>query len=78
MEDLWKVLLQATANGAPSLSCDECYVLMDYLSDLLAGGYSPQAVLPLAEKYLEHCPDCQDEYVHDLQELLLVPVENVG
>jgi hypothetical protein len=78
MEDLWKVLLQATANGTSSLSCDECFVLMDHLSDLLAGGYSLQAVLPLAEKYLERCPNCQDEYVQDLQELLLVPVQNVG
>jgi hypothetical protein len=35
-------------------------------------------VLPLAEKYLEHCPSCHDDYAHELEELLLVPAEDVG
>ena len=78
MQHLWRVLLQATESRADHLSCDDCFVLMDYLSDLLAGGYAPRTVLPLAEKYLEHCPTCHDEYVQDLEELLLVPAEETG
>jgi hypothetical protein len=78
MQHLWQVLLQASEPGAEQLSCDECFVLMDYLSDLLASGYSPGTVLPLAEKYLEHCPSCHDDYAHELEELLLVPAEDVG
>ena len=78
MQHLWHVLLQASAPGAGHLSCDDCFVLMDYLSDMLASGYSPRTVLPLAEKYLEHCPDCHDVYVHDLEELVLAPAQHVG
>jgi len=78
MQYLWKVLLQANESGADHLSCDDYFVLMDYLSDLLASGYSPQTVLPLAEKYLEHCPNCHDDYVQDLEELLLVPAQDTA
>ena len=78
MQHLWKVLLLASEPGADQLSCEDCFVLMDYLSDMLASGYSPRTVLPLAERYLEHCPNCHDEYVHELEELLLVPAQDTG
>jgi hypothetical protein len=77
MQHLWQVLLQATESRADRLSCDECFLLIDYLSDLLASGYSPRSVLPLAERYLDQCPDCDDEYVKDLEELL-APVHETG
>jgi hypothetical protein len=76
MQHLWQVLLHASETGADPLSCEDCFVLMDYLSDLLAGGYSPRTVLPLAEKYLEHCPNCHDEFIQDMEELLLVPIQD--
>jgi hypothetical protein len=79
MEHLWEVLLHATASQQESLSCEECFVLLDYLADLLASGYRPQAVLPLAQKYLQRCPRCDDEFRHTVEDLLLVslPRESV-
>lgn len=71
MESLWQVLLHASANQQDPLSCDECFVLMDYLSDLLSNGHPPDQVLPLAEKYLERCPACPEKHQQAMAELVL-------
>jgi hypothetical protein len=68
MESLWQILLRATGSKEP-LSCDECFVFLDYLSDLLAEGLDPRTVLPIAQKVMQRCPSCQEEYLHDMVEL---------
>ena len=73
MESLWQILLRATASDQP-LSCDDCFVFLDYLSDLLAEGLAPRAILPLAEKVKQRCPSCQEEYQRDMLELLAMPL----
>lgn len=69
---LWQVLLRASVEESP-LSCEDCYVLIDYLSDLLCEGYSPGVVFPLAEKVLKRCPNCDEEHRKEIHELLLLP-----
>jgi hypothetical protein len=71
MRRLWQVLLHM-AEGAKgeSLSCEECFMLLDCVSDLLADGYAVDEVMPLADKYLQRCPQCQQEYLQDLYELI--------
>ena len=71
MDYLWQVLLRAAGNEDP-LSCDDCFLLMDYLSDLLAAGHPQDEVMAVARKYLQRCPDCKDEYLQDMADLLLV------
>ena len=72
MESLWQILLRATASDEP-LSCDDCFVFLDYLSDLLAEGMDPRAIMPIAQKALQRCPSCKEEYQHDMIELLAMP-----
>jgi hypothetical protein len=64
MQPLWQVLVQAAQDDAP-LSCDECYVLMDYLADLLAEGIHSSQVLSLADRYVASCRDCDVRTVFD-------------
>lgn len=71
MEPLWQVLVHATADQQEPLSCEECYVLMDYLADLLSSGHSPRRVLSLGERYLRRCPECREEHRRAMTELLL-------
>jgi hypothetical protein len=71
MEHLWQVLLRAEAR-AETLSCEECFILMDYLADLLAEGQRPEVVRPLAERYLQRCPGCTEEVQRTIEDLLLV------
>jgi len=75
MEALWQVLLHATADHDEPLSCEECFVLMDYLADLLASGHPADLVLATGEKYLQRCPECRQEHRRAMAELLLTPEE---
>ncbi|HSJ52557.1 MAG TPA: hypothetical protein VLC52_02325 [Anaerolineae bacterium] len=77
MESLWQILLRATASKEP-LSCDDCFVFLDYLSELLAEGMDPRAILPIAQKVMQRCPSCQEEYQHDMIELLAAPSTTDG
>jgi len=71
MRRLWQVLLHM-AEGATgeTLSCEECFMLLDCVSDLLADGYAVAEVMPLAGKYLSRCPQCQQEYLEELTEFI--------
>jgi hypothetical protein len=75
MEYLWQVLLHAIEPDRPTLSCEECFVLLDYLSDLLASGYKPKEVLSLAEPYLRRCPSCRQEVQQEMMDLVLAHSE---
>jgi hypothetical protein len=74
MEHLWQALLRAEGQ-AESLSCEECFVIMDYLADLLAEGHRPQAIRPLAERYLQRCSGCTEEVRRTIEDLLLVSIQ---
>lgn len=76
MEPLWQVLLRAAEDRQDPLSCEECFVVMDYLADLLSTGHPAQLVLSLGEKYLQRCPECRQEHRQAMAELLLVPDRN--
>lgn len=66
VQPLWQVLLHVAQSDDELLSCDECFVLMDYLSDLLTDGANSEHVLALADRYLSRCPNCEAEYAADL------------
>ena len=76
MEPLWQVLLHATADQQDPLSCEECFVVMDYLADLLSTGHPAQHVLSMGEKYLQRCPECREEHRRAMAELLLSSTGN--
>jgi hypothetical protein len=70
LQTLWQVLVHAAQDADQPLSCEECYLLIDYLADLLASGYPQEQVLRQAEKYLSRCPDCRVEHQHALSTLM--------
>lgn len=75
MDRLWQVLLRSVADEGP-ISCDDCVVLMDYLSDLLASNYPSKEVLDLAERYLHRCSDCETAVQKALAELAVAQQAN--
>jgi Zn finger protein HypA/HybF involved in hydrogenase expression len=72
MTRLWQALLHAVEEEDTPLSCEECFVMLDYLSDMLASGYPRQQVLAIADKYLRRCPNCHEELVQEVKELIPV------
>ena len=71
MDQLWQILVRVAGDKESPLACDDCAVLMETLAEMLADGYPQDEVLPVADKYLRRCPDCQDEYRRALAELAL-------
>ena len=72
MDQLWQILLRAAGDEEAPLACEDCAILMETLAELLADGHPLDEVLPVADKYLRRCPDCQEEYRRALAELALV------
>ena len=54
-ETLWELLQEKPEN----LTCDECFAVMEYYSELLMQG--GRALLPEVKRHLAGCPSCQVE-----------------
>jgi hypothetical protein len=66
---LWQLLLEDPSD----LTCDECFALMVYYSDLLATG--GLGLLPVVIERLKRCPDCEPQYRDVLRSLPASQVE---
>ena len=62
-DELWQLLQQDPS----TLTCDECFAVMEYYAELLAQG--GQALLPQILRHLEGCPPCRTEHRAALQQL---------
>jgi hypothetical protein len=60
---LWKLLLEDPS----SLTCDECFAVMEYYAEVLTGGGVD--LLPAIIEHLEGCPDCRLQYRAALRHL---------
>lgn len=64
MRPLWQLLLEDPSD----LTCDECFAIIEFYTDLLV-----QAGLDLFPKVLEHlgrCPNCEAQYGETLRRLM--------
>jgi hypothetical protein len=67
---IYEILLQASAPGNEiTLSCDECFILMEYLADLNGVALSPDAIKKALLKHFDHCPGCYQHHLKRLNEL---------
>ena len=71
-EALWQLLQEDPS----SLSCDECFAVMEYYAELLARGGT--ALLPEVMKHLERCPSCRTEHQVALERLARIEAEEDG
>ena len=63
-EVLWQLLREEPS----TLTCDECFAVMEYYAELLAQG--GEQLLPVIEEHLVGCPSCQTEHREALQRLV--------
>ena len=59
---LWRALLKLATEEEPTLSCQECYALMDQYADLLLQGTDPCEVMLLVKEHLEQCHGCEEMF----------------
>ena len=58
---LWQLLLEDPSN----LTCDECFAVLEYYSELLAQGGAD--LFPKAMEHLQGCPECRSEHQEALR-----------
>ena len=66
---LWQILLSVSSNQqTQSLTCDECFIIIDYLAQLASQTELDETNLQqLTRKHLKSCPDCRDRYMKRLR-----------
>ena len=62
--ELWQLLLEDPSD----LNCDECFAVMEYYAEVLAGGGAD--LLPEIIEHLERCPDCKLQHREALRRLM--------
>ncbi len=67
---LWQLLLDEPS----SLNCEECFAVLEYYAEVLAGGGAK--LLPSVLDHLKNCPHCALEHCDALRRL--AEVESVG
>lgn len=65
---LWQILLKLERTDA-ELTCDECFIVLEYLADRAAGGSDLRRVLPKLREHIARCPHCREHHLRRLREL---------
>jgi hypothetical protein len=61
---LWKLVLEDPS----SLTCDECFALMEYYAEVLTRG--DRSILPKVLDHLKRCPYCASQHREALRRLV--------
>ena len=65
---IWKILALAAENGARvPLTCDECFVILEFLADVAMGGAKEEYLLELVRRHLKRCPCCWEHHLEKLR-----------
>lgn len=66
---LWRIWLEITGiSHLTSLTCAECYAVLEYLADADLAGIDHETLFQAARQHLADCPDCQEFYRKRLDE----------
>jgi len=69
MRPLWQILTPAAHSPNTTLTCDECFVALEYLADRINAGADLQVVWQAAQRHLARCPDCREHHLQRIREL---------
>ena len=60
---LWQLLLLSRDSTKPvHLTCEECFVLLEYDTDLLAAGATFDEITPFVYDHLSICSECRKKF----------------
>ena len=65
----WQTLVAADSDESIALTCDECFIILEYLAEEAAEGADLQTLQQAAQHHLTHCPDCREHHLKRLIEL---------
>jgi hypothetical protein len=67
---LWQLLIQRRdCKEDIPITCDECFLLLEYDADLLANGTQFDELQPVIKKHLQLCTGCRLQLTNRIAEL---------
>ncbi|MFQ5576606.1 MAG: hypothetical protein ACE5G8_06410 [Anaerolineae bacterium] len=73
---LWQILLKAKSKASTAaLTCDECFWLLEYLTEAAAAGgpaldeADAKELARIARTHLNACPHCREHHLAELRRL---------
>jgi len=64
-----EVLHKLTQTDEHEITCDEVHELIDQFSEMEIAGEDVQHLMPLMQKHLDLCADCEEEHIALVQAL---------
>lgn len=70
LRSLFEILIQSSMPGKETtLTCDECFVVLEYFVDLALEGFTLEEIKKPLLKHIDHCPECQEHHLGRLREI---------
>ncbi len=69
MRPLWQILTRAAHSPNTTLTCEECFVALEYLAELASARGDPDELWKAAQRHLARCPDCREHHLQRIKEL---------
>lgn len=70
IRSLFEILIRSSMPGNDiTLTCDECFVVMEYFADLVFDDVSLDDIRTTLIKHIKHCPDCREHHLQRLREI---------
>lgn len=67
---LWYLLIELEqSEGDRTLTCNQCFAIMDLLALALESGIDREQLLLLARRHMAQCPGCRENLLARLEEL---------
>lgn len=61
--------LSPTAESDITLTCDDCFAILDYFVDLVIDGFTLEEIKKPLLHHMNHCPDCREHYLQRINEI---------
>jgi len=66
----WQILIVVGEHGGRiPLSCDECFVILEYMAEIAIEGVEEKYLLAAVRRHLDRCPDCRKHHLQRLDRL---------
>ena len=62
-EELRKIIQQILSEDSTEICCTDCCKVLDQFAEIQMTGNIPALVMPMVQEHLNHCENCQEQFM---------------
>jgi hypothetical protein len=62
-EELRKIIQQILTENSSEICCTDCCKVLDQFAEIQMAGNIPAVVMPMVQEHLNHCGNCQEQFM---------------